>query len=87
MQYDPVHTIAQLITNFSPSSQLHMFLQLMQQAPVVLQALGMTADSLQQEIVKMEQADKLKVMHIHVMLMDHWEEYIVGVHVLHVHIH
>ena len=54
------------VTSFSPSlppsSQLHMFLQLMQQAPEVLQALGMSADSLKQEIIKMEEADKLKVL-------------------------
>ena len=42
-------------------SQLHMFLQLMEQAPEVLQALGMSPDTLKQEIVKMEQVDKLKV--------------------------
>ena len=42
-------------------SQLHMFLQLMQQAPDVLQALGMSPDALKQEIIMMEKTDKLKV--------------------------
>jgi uncharacterized protein YdiU (UPF0061 family) len=57
----------QLIQSFKPKMpphQLHMFLQLMQQAPEVLQALGMSADSLKQEIIKMEEADKLKSMSV-----------------------
>ena len=33
----------------------------MQQAPEVLQALGMSPDSLKQEIIQMEKADKMKV--------------------------
>ena len=39
-----------------------MFQQLMETAPEVLQALGLRPESLQQEIAKMQNMDKLKVL-------------------------
>jgi uncharacterized protein YdiU (UPF0061 family) len=54
----------QLVQSYRPKMpphQLHMFQQLMETAPEVLQALGLRPESLlQQEIAKMQNMDKLK---------------------------
>ena len=47
--------------SFPAFRQLHMFQQLMQTAPELLEALGLRPGSLQQEIANMEKMDKLKV--------------------------
>ena len=54
-----------------PCSQLHMFQQLMETAPEVLQALGLRPESLQQEIANMQNMDKLKVLLLFILRKRH----------------
>lgn len=57
----------QLVQSYTPSmppQQFQMFVQLMQQSPEILQALGMSPQALKLEMDKMEKIDKLKNMSV-----------------------